>query len=250
MRQITPIFGHPGSSQNTDTAEGETQTADSDRNKIRERALRNELARLAPQNGIDLIGYVSRRTARRDADEAAALEREKAKARRSILWNCSQSLEVRANLRVTEFSMTDVNMREKMYKDVLTKSKEDGPAKFMDLLNEECRFSTHVKLTPQWLEEQVLRWISHPKERQKPIKLPMPPRDPVFYQRLVDERERRESDNRLKAGKGTGESAKSNTSKEDEEKKGTHNEEDGSDTMPSLVEDSDSDDDNDSAVLI
>ena len=110
MQQITPIFGKPANNQDSKVEE-EDQTADPDRKKIRERALRNELARLAPQNGIDLVGYTSRRTERRDADEAAALEKEKAKARRSILWNCSQSLEVRANLRVTEFSMTDVNTR-------------------------------------------------------------------------------------------------------------------------------------------
>ena len=90
-----------------------------------------------------------------------------------------------------------------MYKDILTRSKEDGPAKFMDILNEECRYSKHTKLTSEWLEDQVRLWLRNPKDRQKPIKLPMPPRDPVYYQRLVDEREKRELDRKKKDKQGT-----------------------------------------------
>ena len=235
MRQITPIFGQPGSSQKGKTEDEEDKV----RTKKRETRLRNELSRLAPQNGIDLIGYTSRRTERRDADEAAALEREKAKARKFILWNCSQAIEVRANLRVTEFSVRDVDIREKMYKDVLTKSKEDGPAKFMDLLNEECRYSNHNKLTSEWLEDQVRLWLRNPKERQKPIKLPMPPRDPVYYQKLIDEREKRESDKKSRAKQVANDPSEPDEKASQRKKDIEYSEEGESDAPPALLNDSD-----------
>ena len=239
MRQITPIFGQSGNAQGKEEEEEENQI----RLRKRETRLRKELSKLAPQSGIDLVGYTSRRTERRDADEAAALEREKAKARRFILWNCSQAIEIRANLRVTEFSVRDVETREKMYKDVLTKSKEDGPAKFIDLLNEECKYSSHTKLTSEWLEDQVRLWLRNPKDRQKPIKLPIPPRDPVYYQRLVDEREKRELDRRSKAGQVPDKSSESNkVQNQRKEKTVKHDEEGEDDHVPGLIDDSDSED--------
>ena len=244
MRQITPIFGHSGNGESNNVQEEEAQI----RVKKRETRMKNELARLAPQNGIDLVGYTSRRTERRDADDAAALEREKAKARKSILWNCSQSLEVRANLRVTEASIREVEMREKVYKDMLGRSKEEGPTAFMNFLNEECKYSTHNKLTSEWLEQQVLSWLRNPKDRQKPIKLPIPPRDPVFYQRLVDDREKRESERKRNAERGRSSSESDMT--EDKEKKGTPRYAEGEDDLPpELLSDDESDDDDESTGL-
>ena len=122
MNSITPIFGQSRDS----VLERPVADEETERKIRREKRLRRELAKLAPGQGIDLHDYTKRMTERHDAEQSAAEQRERNKAKVAILWNCHRSVEIRERLRVTEFGHHQISEREKGYKDILVKSKEEG----------------------------------------------------------------------------------------------------------------------------
>ena len=85
------------------------------RSKRQQRAL----AQLANANGINVDEYANQRQERYLAEEEARTERENLKLLSFVLWESEQSIELRARLRDTEWSVTDVDERERGYKAIL-----------------------------------------------------------------------------------------------------------------------------------
>ena len=193
MESITPIFGK-GRDLNLS---GTTADEEKEQAVKRDKKLRRELAKLAPGQGIDLQDYTKRMTERHDAEQSAAEERERYRAKVAILWNCPRSVEIRERLRVTEFGHHQISEREKLYRNILVKSKEEGPEKYMQFLNGETSDSSHSPLTAEWLELEVLKWLRHPDQRPKPVKIASRERpDPIMWQRIIDARDKRAEERR------------------------------------------------------
>ena len=231
MESITPIFGNSQAQTETRSDEAAIKAAK------REKKLQKELAKLAPGQGIDLHNYTKRMVERHDAEQTAAEERERVKAKIFILWNCPRSVEIRERLRVTEFSHHHVSEREKIYRNILTKP-EDGPREYIKFLNYETSDSATPPLTMEWLEDQVRLWMLHPSDRPKPAKIERRERpDPIMWQRIIDARDKR-AEERKRAERASGADSEQESCKN---QRGNVPEDSEYYQMPDLVEDSSDD---------
>ena len=143
------------------------------RSKRQQRAL----AQLANANGINVDEYANQRKERYLAEEEARKERENLKLLSFVLWESEQSIELRARLRDTEWSVTDVDERERGYKAIL--NSVGGHAHYMSFLNSQLYDVERPKLTMEWATGMVEKYKAHPEEKPKPVRLLMPERDPA-----------------------------------------------------------------------
>ena len=189
QRSITPIFGQTAQAEEAANQSGDdsrvevlvssnaSETEEASAKSKKTKKIQRELAKLANANGINVDEYGKQRKGRYEAEQEARKERQNLKLLSFVLWECEQSVELRARLRDTEFTISDVEERERGYKAILNGI--GGPAEYMKFLNLQSYDVKRQKITMEWAAELVERYRLHPEEKPKPVKLQMREKDPA-----------------------------------------------------------------------
>ena len=212
MEDITPIFGRvtvhrndsvdepaksndgtsevaSGNDTETNQASGNEYGSEVDSASVqtkKEKKLQRELAKLASSNGINVDDFRESRKGRYQAEQTAAGERTNLKMLRAVIWDCYESLDVRERIRHTEYSITDVEERERGYRNILNKEING----YLEFLNDQRYEGNRPKVTLEWAQSEVDRFKARPQDRPKPVKIPMPYRSPEELVRRMEESRR------------------------------------------------------------
>ena len=240
MESITPIFGSP-SGKKRGVSEGERETAQSEesgagsarddesmsaqgsltRAAAKESRVAKELAKLSSANGINVDDFESARKKRYEAEREAVEARAILHAQRSALWDSEQSCALRNRLKHTELCEKDVETREKMYRSILLKKKEEGLEKYLAYLNNEFP-NEYPKLDMQWVNVQAKAILMETRDDKKGS-------EPRVTKRSVEPRKRDRAPGKKKIPKDV-----------------TSSEREHEDRVPDLISDSESGDGDDS----
>ena len=210
MKDITPIFGRAPHAENNindgqvridecaseatsgcevetsqaSGTEGGSEVGEAPARTKKDKKIQRELAKLANSNGINVDDFGESRKGRYEAEQTAASERADLKLLRAVIWDCHESVEVRKTIRHTEYSATDVDEREKGYRNILMKG-VDG---YLQFLNDQRYEGNRPKVTMEWAHSEVNKLKKlKPQDRPKPVKIPMPHRSTEELMRRMEE---------------------------------------------------------------